>query len=145
MPKNDLCGLISLTSNRPERSTMTKSNTLLRFAAITVAAALFSPMIQAQPTEANAPMAHQPGGMDMKSMMKENGDKMQTMQMSGDPDVDFAQMMRVHHQGAIDMAEMELKNGKDSRMKSMAKSIIAAQKKEIAQFDKFLAQHHGRK
>jgi uncharacterized protein (DUF305 family) len=130
---------------------MTKSNTLLRFAAVAVAATLFSSMALAQPTGSPAAMppsgamTHSPGGMDMKSMMKENGDKMQSMQMSGDPDVDFAQMMRMHHQGAIDMAEMELKNGKDSRMKSMAKSIIAAQKKEIAQFDKFLSQHQGGK
>ena len=81
--------------------------------------------------------------MDMMQKMKENSDKMQGMQMTGDPDVDFAQMMRTHHKGAIDMAEIELKNGKDSRMKSMAKSIIAAQRKEIAQFDKFLSQQRG--
>ena len=34
---------------------------------------------------------------------------------------------------------MELANGKSADMKAMAKQIIAAQKKEIAQFDKWLA------
>ena len=34
---------------------------------------------------------------------------------------------------------MELANGKSADMKAMAKQIITAQKKEIAQFDKWLA------
>jgi len=34
---------------------------------------------------------------------------------------------------------MELANGKSPDMKTMAKKIIAAQKKEIAQFDQWLA------
>jgi len=61
------------------------------------------------------------------------------MQMSGDQDVDFAMMMRVHHQGAINMAEMELKAGKEPEMKSMAKNVISSQRREIAKIDKFLA------
>ena len=81
------------------------------------------------------------GGMDMKAMMKDNNDKMASMQMTGDPDADFAMMMKIHHQGAINMAEAELKMGKDAEMKRMAKNIIAAQKKEIAQFDRFAAKH----
>ena len=81
------------------------------------------------------------GGMDMKAMMKDMGGKMTSMPMSGDPDVDFAMMMRIHHQGAIDMANAELANGKDPQMKKMAKAIVAAQKKEIAQFDAYLAKH----
>lgn len=40
---------------------------------------------------------------------------------------------------ALNMAEMELAHGKSSEMKAMAKHIIVAQKKEIAQFDKWLA------
>ena len=79
------------------------------------------------------------GGMDMKAMMRNNNDKMSSMQMMGNTDMDFAMMMRVHHQGAIEMAEAELRDGKDAQMRKMAKDIIAAQKKEIAQLDKFLA------
>ena len=80
-------------------------------------------------------------GMDMKGMMKDGNDKMSAMQMTGNTDVDFAMMMRMHHQGAIDMAQAELRDGKEPQMRKMAKDIIAAQKKEIAQFDKFLAKH----
>ena len=80
-------------------------------------------------------------GMDMKSMMKNNNDKMASMKMTGNADVDFAMMMRIHHQGAIDMAEAELRDGKDAQMRKLATNIIAAQKKEIAQLDKFLAKN----
>ena len=81
------------------------------------------------------------GGMDMKAMMKDMSGKMTSMPMSGDPDADFAMMMRIHHQGAIDMANAELSNGKNPQMKKMATAIIAAQKREIAQFDAYLAKH----
>ena len=79
------------------------------------------------------------GHMDMKAMMGNMSEKMTAMPMSGNTDVDFATMMRMHHQGAINMAEAELKTGKNVQMRTMAKNIIAAQKKEIAQLDKFLA------
>ena len=77
------------------------------------------------------------GGMhdSMMGMMK----SMESMKMTGDVDRDFAMMMKVHHQQALKMAEMELANGKSPEMKTMAKQIIVAQKKEIAQFDRWLA------
>ena len=78
-------------------------------------------------------------GMDMKPTMTDMQDKMMAMKSTGNVDVDFAMMMRVHHQSAISMAEAELQNGKDPQMRAMAKDIIRAQKKEIAVFDKFLA------
>ena len=64
---------------------------------------------------------------------------MQKMPMSGDVDKDFAMMMKMHHQQAVTMAEMELAHGKSDAMKDMARKIIAAQKKEIASFDQWLA------
>ena len=78
-------------------------------------------------------------GMDMKSMMSDMNEKMTAMKPTGNTDVDFAMMMRVHHQSAVTMAEAELQNGKDPQMRAMAKDIIRAQKKEIAVFDKYLA------
>lgn len=74
----------------------------------------------------------------MHSMM----DKMMAMQMSMDPDDDFAMMMKTHHQGAIDMANEELKSGDDAKMKEMAQKIITAQQAEIVQLDAFLAIHN---
>lgn len=78
-------------------------------------------------------------GMDMKAMMEHCQEQMSPMKMSGNPDVDFATMMRMHHQGAIDMANAEMRDGKDAQMRKMATDIIAAQKKEIARLDAFLA------
>jgi len=81
------------------------------------------------------------GGMDMKSMMKDMNDKMASMPMSGNADVDFAMMMRIHHLGAIDMAQAQLRDGKNPQMHRMARNIIAAQKKEISELDKFIAKN----
>ncbi|MCY1169068.1 MAG: DUF305 domain-containing protein [Pseudomonadota bacterium] len=115
------------------------NGTAIFLSATALATVMFLPLASAQtPMAGNMPMAN---GMDMKAMMKDNNDKMSSMSMTGNADSDFAMMMRVHHQGAIDMAQAELKNGKEPQMRKMAQSIIAAQKKEIAQFDRFLAKH----
>ena len=79
------------------------------------------------------------GSPDMKQSMKSGMDNMQQMQMSGDTDKDFAMMMKMHHQQALDMAEMQLAHGKSPELKAMASKIILGQKKEIAQFDRWLA------
>lgn len=50
---------------------------------------------------------------------------------SGNPDRDFAAMMIPHHQGAIDMAEAELRYGKDERLRRLAQGIIVEQGQEM--------------
>ncbi len=79
------------------------------------------------------------GSNNMMDSMKMGMESMQNMEMSGDVDKDFAMMMKMHHQQALDMAKMEIAHGKSPEMKAMAKKIMIAQKKEIAQFDKWLA------
>ena len=122
----------------------------------TIRAAVFIPaavlclltVSQAQSAKPMSPSASMPmdsmhqgatGSGDMKQSMMSGMDSMKSMQISGDTDKDFAMMMKMHHQGAVDMAQMELAHGKSPAMKEMAKKIIAAQKKEIAQFDRWLA------
>jgi uncharacterized protein (DUF305 family) len=51
---------------------------------------------------------------------------------SGDIDRDFARMMIPHHQGAIDMALVLLKYGRDQKLKRLAQSILVEQGQEIA-------------
>jgi len=77
----------------------------------------------------------------MMTIMHQMMSKMDTMTMTQDPDNDFAMMMRTHHQGAVDMANLELKSGKDATMKQMAQSIIASQQAEIIQLTTFLTSH----
>jgi uncharacterized protein (DUF305 family) len=62
---------------------------------------------------------------------------MEGMKPSGDADKDFVMMMIPHHQGAIDMAEVELKYGKDPMLRQMAEDIIESQKKEIEEMKKW--------
>jgi uncharacterized protein (DUF305 family) len=50
---------------------------------------------------------------------------------SGDADQDFVSHMMPHHQGAIDMAEVELKYGSDPKLKALAGRIVADQQREI--------------
>ncbi len=74
-----------------------------------------------------------------EKMMKE----MSAPPYGGNTDKDFVAHMIPHHQGAIDMAKVELKYGKDPDMKRLAKSIIKAQNEEIAYMKKWQAKHAG--
>jgi uncharacterized protein (DUF305 family) len=53
------------------------------------------------------------------------------MKTSGDVDKDFAALMIPHHQGAIDMAKIEITEGKNEELKTLARSILDSQAKEI--------------
>ncbi|MEO5945421.1 MAG: DUF305 domain-containing protein [Chitinophagaceae bacterium] len=77
----------------------------------------------------------------LMSSMKTMMDKMSSMNMSGDFDLDFANMMIEHHNGAISMSEIEVANGTDEKMKSMAQKIITKQKDEIVQLQEIIKNH----
>lgn len=78
---------------------------------------------------------HQKAGMP--GMMQMDKDMLQGM-MKKDADVAFVCGMIAHHQGAIDMANVELKHGDNAWAKEMAQKVIDAQTKEIADMTAWL-------
>jgi hypothetical protein len=50
---------------------------------------------------------------------------------SGDVDTDFVAMMAPHHQGAIEMAQAELRYGRNDQLKRLSQEIIVTQQQEI--------------
>src|SRR5436309_9179718 len=48
---------------------------------------------------------------------------------TGDVDRDFIEMMVPHHQGAVDMAQAELKYGHDKRLRRLAHQIVTTQQR----------------
>ena len=71
------------------------------------------------------------------SFLAENQAAMTTMMAgmditpSGDVDRDFVAMMIPHHQGAIDMAQAELRHGHNEQLRRIAQAIIVEQQQEI--------------
>lgn len=57
------------------------------------------------------------------------------------PDMAFARGMLPHHVGAVDMAEVQLKYGKNTEMLKLAQDIIDAQQPEIEQMQNWIAAH----
>lgn len=66
-------------------------------------------------------------------------DRMMAMPKTNDPEIDFAKMMIMHHQGAINMSNVELQAGTNDSLKRMAQKIITEQQAEIQQFNTILA------
>jgi uncharacterized protein (DUF305 family) len=109
----------------------------------------------AQETSPGCPTGHaghQMGAMtdmsgmnDMQKAYAEGMDRMHPAMMAGvmaaDPDVAFVCGMIPHHQGAIDMAKVVLQYGKDPWVRELAQKIIDAQTGEIADMNKWLADH----
>ena len=125
-------------------------------AAVALLAASAVPAMAQQPAPA-APGATMPGhtmpGMSMpassdpspstkafkaadEKMMKDMG-----RPMTGNADQDFVGGMLPHHGGAVDMARVELQYGKDPELLKLARGIIAAQDKEIAQMKAWQKKH----
>ena len=63
----------------------------------------------------------------MDKMMKD-----MTVRPSGDVDRDFVAMMAPHHQGAVDIAVVYLRYGKNEQLRRLAQEIIVTQRQEIS-------------
>ncbi|SIR56476.1 DUF305 domain-containing protein [Bosea sp. TND4EK4] len=75
---------------------------------------------------------------EMDRVMARMHEGMAAAKPTGNPDRDFAAMMIPHHQGAIEMAEIQLRFGKDERLRRLAQGIIVEQRQEIAVMQRIL-------
>ncbi len=78
---------------------------------------------------------------DMMAIMHNMSTEMNNMTMTNDADHDFAMMMKMHHQGAIDMGNKELQKGDDATIKAMAQMMISMQQTEIQELQAFIDSH----
>jgi uncharacterized protein (DUF305 family) len=67
----------------------------------------------------------------MMQAMQEMDAGMMAAKATGDADRDFAAMMIPHHQGAVDMAKLELLYGRDPVLRRLAQGIMVEQQQEI--------------
>ncbi len=105
-----------------------------------VGTALAQPAMPAMSQDRMAPSA--PADRAMMAGMQQMNQAMGDAPMTGDPDRDFVAMMMPHHQGAVDMARVELQYGKDPALRRLARAIVAAQETEIAEMRRWQAKHH---
>lgn len=75
---------------------------------------------------------------ELHAVMSKSMQEMQSMQMTGDLDKDFAMMMKHHHESGIEMARVQARNGKDPELRRQAQKSMEAQKKELAELDQWL-------
>lgn len=85
-----------------------------------------------------SPAFAQDKSSQLHQVMSKNMQQMQSMQMTGDVDRDFAMMMKHHHQSGIEMAQVQVRSGKDPELRKQAQNIIDGQKKEMAALDRWI-------
>ena len=89
--------------------------------------------------DAPAPAAAMPASpTDAHLMVMQKMHAAMMAEPTGDADVDFVRNMIPHHQGAIDMARVQLQFGDDPELRKMSEDIIRAQESEIATMQDWL-------
>lgn len=78
------------------------------------------------------------GDGELEKSMADMKSQMSGMKMTGNIDKDYAMMMTSHHESAVSMFKMELKNGMNAQLKQIAQKGISDQTKEINEFKSWM-------
>lgn len=124
---------------------MMKWMTRLRRCMVLVILASISFLVSAHYLAITSGYGEDPFHASMVDSMVRMERDMRKASMSGDPDHGFAAMMIPHHQGAIDMAKVELLYGKDPVLRRLAQEIVITQNSEIQVMQQQLAKHQQRR
>jgi uncharacterized protein (DUF305 family) len=127
----------------PRRRAIRLMTTRLLSATLLAGAATLAVVSDITPAEAAA----SPSVASEQPFLQENDAAMSkmmanmTIKPTGDIDKDFVAMMVPHHQGAIDMAEAELRYGHNELLQRISQEIIAEQLQEIAAMRVAVGEH----
>ncbi len=116
---------------------------------VAVAGALAGPAAAQMPMAApmpgmaasGAPGAASPEVAANRDAMAHMHAAMTAVAPTGDADRDFVAGMIPHHEGAIGMAQVELRYGRDAGLRTLARRIVADQRREVAAMQRWQAAH----
>ena len=73
----------------------------------------------------------------MMNAMQKMNQSMKDIKLTGNQDHDFIVLMIPHHEAAIKMSQVELKYGKDPRVKEVAEGVLKGQSKDVKHMKKW--------
>lgn len=82
-------------------------------------------------------------GMRLMTPMHETIKNLEELELTGDPDHDFASMILTHHKGGIEMLDEVIRNGSDKEIIDLSERIRKSQEEEIKKLEKFAVDHSG--
>jgi uncharacterized protein (DUF305 family) len=112
---------------------------MIRLAFAALALTLATPAVAQHAGHGQRPTTAEPASTRELRAANDRMHRDMNIRYSGNADRDFAAAMIPHHQGAIEMAQIQLRHGTDPEMRRLAEEIIRAQQAEIAQLRAFLA------
>lgn len=84
-----------------------------------------------------------PSSKALEDAIRKMDEALKGVTYTGNPDVDFVAKMIPHHQGAIDMAKVQLQYGKNPRVRRLAQIIIRSRNNQILKMRDWLRKNAG--
>jgi uncharacterized protein (DUF305 family) len=136
--------LFAAARGQPQGSTMTRITALALAASLLLSTGAEAAEAMRMDHAMRMP-AEKGGGSADAAFAAANDAMMKGMDVkpTGDADRDFVRMMLPHHQGAVAMARVEMRYGRDPLLRRLAVAIVRAQETEIATMRRWRRRHPG--